>query len=87
VDPAALRGKAAAQVGDFARVSNVDGHAWTVDMRGVGMRSIRAVLKDGNGFEFGEQLVPGRPPVRILEMQLKRLGDTDGPSAGATGSG
>jgi hypothetical protein len=33
--------------------------------------------------EVGERILPGREPVRFFEMNLKRVGDTNWPAAGA----
>ena len=38
---------------------------------------------DGELHEVGDRIVDGREPVRVFEMRLKRIGDTDWPAAGA----
>ena len=40
-------------------------------------------LKDGIWNEVGDRIMPGKDPVRFFEMNLKRVGDTDWPAAGA----
>jgi hypothetical protein len=42
-----------------------------------------AVIKDGAWSEVGDRIVSGKDPVRFFEMNLKRVGDTDWPAAGA----
>jgi hypothetical protein len=33
--------------------------------------------------EVGDRIAPGQDPVRFFDMNLKRVGDTDWPAAGA----
>lgn len=40
-------------------------------------------VKDGVWHEIGERVVEGQEPVRFFEMNLKRLGDSAWPAAGA----
>ena len=42
-----------------------------------------ATIKDGKWNEVGDRIAPGKDPVRIFEMNLVRVGDTDWPAAGA----
>jgi hypothetical protein len=42
-----------------------------------------ATLHDGVWTEVGDRIVAGGPPQRTFEMNLKRVGDTDWPEAGA----
>ena len=44
-----------------------------------------AVIKDGAWREVGERVMEGRPPMQFFEMNLKRLGDSAWPTAGAVG--
>lgn len=68
--------------GSFKLTPTADGFIWEIP---AGPMTIRytAVIKDGAWRQVGERIVPGQEPVRILEMNLKRLGDTDWPAAGA----
>jgi hypothetical protein len=70
------------KVGDFELKLNPDGFSWEMPM---GPATIRytATIKDGTWTEVGERIVPGREPMRFLEMNLKRIGNTDWPAAGA----
>lgn len=42
-----------------------------------------AMIKNGNWMEVGDRILPGQEPVRFFEMNLKRVGDTNWPGAGA----
>jgi hypothetical protein len=69
-------------VGDFALKVNPDGFVWDLP---IGPMTVRhtAVIKDGVWHEVGDRIMPGKEPVRYLEMTLKRIGDTNWPGAGA----
>ncbi|MEO8028608.1 MAG: DUF1579 domain-containing protein [Bryobacteraceae bacterium] len=69
-------------VGDFELKVTPNGYVWEIP---AGPMTIRytAVVKDGTYLEVGDQIRPGKEPVRIFEMSLKRVGDTDWPAAGA----
>ncbi|MGI9024988.1 MAG: DUF1579 domain-containing protein [Burkholderiaceae bacterium] len=78
-----FRSYAQGQSGDFAIEVTADSFVWTID---AGSAKIRytATVKDGVWSEFGERIVAGQTPVRIYEMALKRIGNTDWPEAGAS---
>lgn len=69
-------------VGDFALTPTADGFVWEIP---AGPATIRytAVIKDGKWRETGERIMPGKEPVRFLEMELTRIGDTDWPAGDA----
>ncbi|PYS62794.1 MAG: hypothetical protein DMF76_08240 [Acidobacteria bacterium] len=69
-------------VGDFAFKPTADGFVWEIH---AGPFTIRytAMIKDGTWHEVGDRIMPGKDPVRIFDMNLKRLGDTSWPAAGA----
>ena len=77
-----LHSYAQGQVGDFALTPSADGYVWEIP---AGPMTIRytAVIKDGAWREVGDRIMPGKEPVRFFEMNLKRLGNTDWPAAGA----
>ena len=77
-----LHSHAMGRVGDFALKPTTDGYVWEIP---AGPMTIRytAVIKDGTWREVGDRIVPGKEPARFFEMNLKRLGDTDWPAAGA----
>jgi hypothetical protein len=68
--------------GDFELTPTTDGYVWEIP---AGPMTIRytMTLKDGTWTEVGDRVFPGKDPVRFFEMNLKRVGDTDWPAAGA----
>jgi len=85
-DPAAgvytMHSYAFGYVGDFALTLTVDGFVWEIP---AGPAKIRytAIVKEGTWREVGDRIMPDKEPVRIFEMDLKRIGDTNWPAAGA----
>ena len=77
-----MRSYAQGYAGDFAITLTADGFVWEIP---AGPMTIRytAVVKDGAWKEVGDQIVPGKEPVRFFEMNLKRVGDSTWPGAGA----
>jgi hypothetical protein len=73
-----MRSYAMGQAGTFAITPTRDGYQWFIP---AGPATIRytATVEGGTYREIGERLVPGRKPVRIFEMNLERVGDTDWP--------
>ncbi len=71
-------------VGDFNLTPSADGFVWEIP---AGPATIRytAVIKEGTWKEVGDRITPGKEPIRFFEMNLKRLGDSDWPAAGAIG--
>jgi hypothetical protein len=70
------------RVGDFVLTPSPDGYVWEIPAGPVTIR-YTAVIKNGDWHEVGDRVVPGKEPVRFFEMNLKRVGDTDWPAAGA----
>jgi hypothetical protein len=77
-----MHSHAMGNVGDFVVTPTADGYTWDIP---AGPMTIHysAVIKDGAWHEVGDRIVPGKEPVRFFEMNLKRVGDTDWPAAGA----
>jgi len=77
-----LHSYAQGNVGDFVLTRTADGYVWEIP---AGPMTIRytAVIKDGTWREVGDRIAPGKEPVRFFEMNLKRVGSTDWPAAGA----
>lgn len=76
-----LRSYAMGRVGDFPLTVTPDGYVWEIP---AGPMKIRytAVIKDGKWREVGDQIMPGRDPVRFFEMNLVRVGNSDWPASG-----
>jgi hypothetical protein len=85
-DPArraySLRTYAQGRSGDYALTPTPDGYRWEIP---AGPMTVRysIVIKDGEWREIGERITPGKPPVQFMEMNLKRIGDSAWPAAGA----
>jgi hypothetical protein len=77
-----LHSHAMGRVGDFAFKPTTDGYVWEIPAGPMTLR-YTAVIKDGTLREVGDRILPGKEPARFFEMNLKRLGDTDWPAAGA----
>jgi hypothetical protein len=79
-----LHSYAQGNVGDFALTPSADGYVWDIP---AGPMTIRytAVVKEGAWHEVGDRIMPGKDPTRFFEMNLKRVGDTSWPTAGAMG--
>jgi hypothetical protein len=77
-----LHSHAQGNVGDFVLTPTADGYVWEIP---AGPTTIRytAMIKDGAWREVGDRIAPGKEPVRFFEMNLKRVGNTDWPAAGA----
>ena len=69
-------------VGDFVFKPTADGYVWEIPDGPARIR-YTATAKDGTLREVGDRIVPGKEPFRFFEMNLKRVGDTDWPAAGA----
>lgn len=68
--------------GEFTLTPNADGFVWEIPAGPITIR-YTATIRDGTWHEVGDRIVPGQPPVRFIEMTLRRVGDTDWPGAGA----
>lgn len=68
--------------GDFVIRPTADGYVWEIPAGAMTIR-FTAVIKDGTLHEVGDQIMPGKEPVRFFDMNLKRIGDTTWPAGGA----
>jgi hypothetical protein len=86
-DPAtktySLRSYAHGRKGDFPLRPNADGYAWEVPAGPGAIVRYTATIKDNRLHEVGDRIVGGAEPVRVFEMRLERIGDTDWPEQGA----
>jgi hypothetical protein len=69
--------------GEFAFKPTSDGYVWEIPGGPNAIIRYTATIKDGTLHEVGDRIVEGKDPVRIFDMMLKRVGDTDWPAAGA----
>ena len=77
-----MRSYAQGYHGDFALTPTADGYTWEVPAGPGATIRYTAVVKDGKWREVGDRIAGGGPPVRIFEMNLVRVGDSDWPVAG-----
>lgn len=79
-----LRSYSQGRVGDFVLTPTDEGYVWGLP---AGPATIRytAVVKQGTLRQVGERVMAGTEPLRIFEMNLPRVADSDWPSAGAVG--
>ena len=77
-----LHSHAMGNIGDFNLVATADGYVWEISA-GPMMIRYTAIIKGKTWREVGDQIRPGKEPIRIFEMNLTRVGDTDWPLSGA----
>ena len=75
-----MRSYANGEVGDFPLEATADGFRWTTPARGGEMRYV-TTFKDGEWVEVGHFVMPGREPMQVIELRLRRRGDTGWPAA------
>jgi len=78
-----MRSYAMGRAGDFDLSVKSDGFVWTIPAGPGATIRYTATIKDGTWREVGERVAEGQAPVQFLEMNLKRIGDTEWPAAGA----
>ncbi|HTU51459.1 MAG TPA: hypothetical protein VMF56_12750 [Acidobacteriaceae bacterium] len=79
-----MRSYAQGRTGDFHFTPTAKGYTWEIP---AGPMTIRytAAVKGGVLHEVGERILPGKEPIQFFEMNVRRVGDTDWPNAGAIG--
>jgi hypothetical protein len=76
-----LHSYAQGYAGDFELKLTDTGYTWEIPA-GPAMRILyTATITDTTWLEVGDRIMPGRPPIRFFEMNLKRIGSTTWPSA------
>ncbi len=76
-----MRSYANGQAADFPLTATADGFSWSTPAQGGEVRYV-TTFKDGEWVEVGDWVMQGREPMRIVELRLRRRGDSDWPAAG-----
>ena len=67
--------------GTFPLTLTEDGYVWEAPAGPGAIMRYTAVIRGDSWHEIGERIVAGAPPVRTVELNLRRVGDTDWPAA------
>jgi hypothetical protein len=78
-----LHSYAQGYAGDFALKAEADGYSWQVPAGPGATIRYRATIGGGTWREVGYRVAGAGEPVQVFEMNLKRVGDTGWPAAGA----
>jgi hypothetical protein len=78
-----MRSYALGRKGDFALRLTPDGYVWETPAGPGAIIRYTAVIKNNRYHEYGERIAGGTAPVKMFEMTLERIGDSDWPEAGA----
>jgi hypothetical protein len=68
--------------GDYVFTTTDSGFVWDIPAGPLTIRHT-ATVRDGRWREVGDRLIAGQQPARFIEMDLRRVGDTDWPAGGA----
>lgn len=74
-----MRSYANGHTGDYPLEASADGFRWTAPAQG-GVVNYVTTFSDGEWVETGEFVMPGRDPMKVIELRLRRRGDTDWPA-------
>jgi hypothetical protein len=80
-----LRSYAHGRQGDFPFRPTADGYTWDVPAWPGAIVRYTATIAGSRLQEVGDRIVGSEAPVRVFEMTLERIGDTDWPESGAIG--
>lgn len=69
--------------GTFEANVTENGFVWETPAGPDAKMVFTATIKDGRWHEVGEYIAKGRPPMKVFEMNLTRVGDTDWPQGTA----
>ncbi|MEO1175158.1 MAG: hypothetical protein AAFX94_24345, partial [Myxococcota bacterium] len=69
--------------GTFPFQPKKNGFVWSTPAGPNARMRYTATIKGNEWHQIGEYIAPGQPPRKTLEMNLKRIGDTGWPDAGA----
>ena len=79
-DSYVMRSYANGQAADFPLQATADGFRWSTPGRGGEIRYV-TTFRDGEWVETGDFVMPDRDPMRVIELRLRRRGDTGWPAA------
>lgn len=77
-----LRSHALGYSGDFTLNVTDSGYTWQIPAGPGATIDYKATFSQGVWTETGDYVAAGQPPRRIMEMNVRRVGDTDWPRAG-----
>ncbi|MBL8060140.1 MAG: DUF1579 family protein [Chthonomonas sp.] len=69
------------QTGEFEVRPTDTGFTWEIPAGPMIIRYTATITKD-SWHEIGERIMPGKDPIRIVELNLKKIGDTNWPAEG-----
>ncbi len=75
-----LHSYAMGRAGDFPLDVRPDGYAWQIPAGPGAIIRYTATIGNGTWREVGERIAGEAPPMRIFEMNLKRVGDSSWPA-------
>jgi hypothetical protein len=78
-----MRSYALGRKGDFPLRPTADGYVWEVPAGPGAIIRYTTVIKNNRYHELGERIAGGGAPMKVFEMTLERVGDSDWPEAGA----
>ena len=78
-----IRSYALGRQGDFPFTPTDDGYTWETPAGPGAIVRYTATVTANRLHEVGDRVVEGRPAVRVFEMTLERVGETEWPEAGA----
>jgi hypothetical protein len=77
-----MRSHALGYAGDFVLTPIENGYTWQIPAGPGATIDYKATFSNGIWTETGDYVAAGQPPRRIMEMNLKRVGDSDWPAGG-----
>ena len=79
----AMHANASGYGGNFPLEVRPDGFSWSQPAGPGATIRYTATVRDGEWHEVGERVAEGAPPVRMIELRLRRIGDSAWPGEGA----
>jgi hypothetical protein len=79
----AMHANASGYGGNFPLEVRPDGFSWSQPAGSGATIRYTATVRDGEWHEVGERVAEGAPPVRMIELRLRRIGDSAWPGDGS----